>query len=190
MTATTALQSLVTLGSRVRRLMDVRKPQEKTIKKELENYIKWSEKDGGFDKKRFLPLLVTVAGHPKKPLPALSKEITDQLDFLAIRHRQALALPATTVATGMSEVQMFSRPPPVLYGVIISHCITVFVTLDSSKQDAKVKTIAHFDFSDTDMDVWNGFALAILVCMVRNQLMARKDEMQDESEDEETDPDL
>ena len=170
--------------------MDVRKPQEHLIKKELENYVKWSEKDGGYFKKRFLPLLVIVAGHPKQPLPALSKLITDQLEFLAMRQRQALALPAAGIATGMGEVQMFSRPPPVLYGVIISHCITVFVTLDSSKQDAKVKTIAHFDFSDKDMDVWNGFAVAILVCMVRNHLMASKNEMQDESEQEEVDPDL
>ena len=170
--------------------MDVRKPQEQLIKRELENYIKWSEKDGGYAKKRFLPLLCIVAGRPRQPLPAISKLITDQLEFLAIRHRQVLALPATEIATGMGEVQIFSRPPPVLYGVIISHCITVFVTLDSSKQDAKPKTIAHFDFSDKDMDVWNGFALAILICMVRNHLMAMRDEMEDESGEEEIDPDL
>jgi hypothetical protein len=185
-----ALQSLVTLGARVRAQITSRKPQEPLIKKELENYIKWSEKDGGYNKKRFLPLIVIIKAHVRQSLDMISKRMTDQLVFLAKRHRQALALPASSIATGMEDVKMFVRPPPVVYGVIISQYIVVFTSLDSSKQGAKVKTIAHFDFSQVDMDVWNGFALAILVIMVRNKLMEWKDQMPDESEGEEVDPDL
>jgi hypothetical protein len=184
MVATTALNSLITLGGRVRALMQARKPQEQLVKRELENYIKWSERDGGYADKRFLPLMCVVAGDPTQELTMISKAITDQLDFLAARHRQALRLPSD------SGEQIYSRPLPVLYGVIISHCITVFVTLDTARNDVTPKTIAHFDFSDNDMDVWNGFALAILVCMVRNHLMARMDEMETETEGDETDPDI
>jgi hypothetical protein len=85
---------------------------------------------------------------------------------------------------------MFSKPPPVVYGVIIAQCVVVFLTLDSGNPEAKPKTIAHFDLSDKNMDVWNGFALAILVCMVRNQLMASMGEMDTESEETGSDPDL
>lgn len=188
--ATSALSSLVTLGGRVRALLEFHKPQEQLIKRELENYIKWSERDGGYVSKRFIPLLCLVAGRPGQELPALSQAITDQLEFLAVNHRQALALPSPGRVDELGEPKMFSRPPPVVYGVIIAHCVTVFVTLDSGKLNAKPKTIAHFDFSNKDMDVWNGFALAILVCMVRNQLMAMRDEMETDHEDEESDPDL
>jgi hypothetical protein len=188
--ATNALSSLVTLGGRVRALLECHKPQEQLIKKELENYIKWSERDGGYTNKRFIPLLCLVTGNPTQELPVLVKHITDQLEFLAMKHRQALALPPPGRLNGLGEVEIFSRPPPVVYGVIIAHCVTVFVTLDSGKIDAKPKTIAHFDFSNKDMDVWNGFALAILVCMVRNQLMAIIDEMESDHEDGGIDPDL
>lgn len=188
--ATNALSSLVTLGGRVRALLECHRPQEQLIRKELENYVKWSERDGGYANKRFIPLLCLVAGHPTQNLPVLVKHITDQLEFLALKHRQALALPPPGRLNEGGEAEMFSRPPPVVYGVIISHCVAVFVTLDSGKLDAKPKTIAHFDFSNKDMDVWNGFALAILVCMVRNQLMGMKDEMESDHEDEEVDPDL
>jgi hypothetical protein len=188
--ATNALSSLVTLGGRVRALLECHKPQEQLIKKELENYIKWSERDGGYHNKRFIPLLCLVAGHPTQELPVLVKHITDQLEFLALKHRQALAFLPPGRLKEDGEIEMFSRPPPVVYGVIIAHCVTVFVTLDSGKVDAKPKTIAHFDFSNKDMDVWNGFALAILVCMVRNQLMAIKDDMESDHEDEGNDPDL
>lgn len=182
--------SLITLGGRVRSLLECRKPQEQVIKKEIENYIKWSERDGGYASKRFIPLLCLVAGHPSQNLPTISKAITDQMEFLALKHRQALALPQPSRLRENNEVEMFSKPPPVVHGIIIAQCVTVFLTLDSGKPGAKPKTIAHFDFSDKNMDVWNGFAVAILVCMVRNQLMASKDEMETETEETDSDPDL
>lgn len=182
--------SLITLGGRVRSLLECRKPQEQVIKKEIENYIKWSERDGGYASKRFIPLLCLIAGHPRQDLPTISKAITDQMEFLALKHRQALALPPPGRPSENGEVEMFSRPPPVVYGIIIAQCVTVFLTLDSGKPGAKPKTIAHFDFSDKNMDVWNGFAVAILVCMVRNQLMASRDEMEMETEETDSDPDL
>lgn len=174
----------------MRDLLEVRKPPEKLIKKELQNYINWSERDGGYAKHRFIPLLALVAGHPGQKLPDISKAITDQLQFLAQQHRQALAFWKPRQLTDPDEIQLYSRSPPVLYGMIIAQSIVVFVTLDSATTEANVQTIAHFDFSKKDMDVWNGFAVAILVCMVRNHLMARIGEMQPESAKEEIDPDL
>lgn len=64
------------------------------------------------------------------------------------------------------------------------------VTLDAANVDAKPRTIAHFDFNDKEMDVWNGFAVAILVCMVRNHLMAIKDDMESDTDSSDSDVDL
>ncbi len=181
---------MITLGGRVRALLECRKPQEQIIKKEIENYIKWSERDGGYASKRFIPLLCLVAGYPNQSLPTISKAITDQMEFLALKHRQALALPPPGRLGENGELEMFSRQPPVVYGIIVAQCVTVFLTLDSGHPDAKPKTIAHFDFSDKNMDVWNGFAVAVLVCTVRNQLMASMGDMEAETKEVESDPDL
>jgi hypothetical protein len=180
---------LITLGGRVRALLECRKPQEQLIKKEIEKYIKWSERDGGYDSKRFIPLLCMVAGQPNQDLPTISKAITDQMEFLALRHRQTV-VPSLLYQINPGDAQTFPMEPPVVYGIIIAHCVTVFLTLDSGNPDAKPKTVAHFDFSDKNMDVWNGFAIAILVCMVRNQLMANKWMMETDDEETDSDPDL
>jgi hypothetical protein len=83
---------------------------------------------------------------------------------------------------------MFRRTPPVLFGVIITQHIIVFVSLDSANPEAKVRTIAHFDFSNRDMDVWNGFAVAILAVTARNYIMSHIDELEVDDR-EESDPD-
>lgn len=181
---------MITLGSRVRIIEQCGKPQERLIKKELENYIKWSERDGGYKHLRYLPILCVVAGRTGQELSTVSKIISDQLQFLALKHRQVLAHPPPGHINELGEVEMFSRQPPVLYGVIIMHSITIFVSLDSSKPESELKTLAHFDFADPDMDVWNGFAVSILVCTVRNYLMSIRDEMEVEIVECVEDPDL
>lgn len=85
---------------------------------------------------------------------------------------------------------MFRRKPPIIYGIIIAHWITIFVTLDSSNPDAQVKTVAHFDFSVREMDLWNAFAIAILVQTARDYTMNFTHEMEPEDVEEEIDPDL
>lgn len=76
-----------------------------------------------------------------------------------------------------------------LYGVIIRSSIALFVTLDSSKLDAEVRSIAHFDFNNKDMDVWNGFAVAILVVSVRNKMLEEMQLSVMEDSEPESDPD-
>jgi hypothetical protein len=186
--ASSALASLVTLGGRVRDLLRQRKPQERIIEKEINNYIKWSERDGGYAKKRFLPRICVVAGRPGQELPLVSKAIKDLMNFLAERHREALTL-SEPVANADGVLERYRQLPPLLYGVIVAHCVIVMVALDPSDSLSKVKTIAHFDLSDGEMDVWNGLAIAILVCTVRNKMIEHLEEME-ESDEESSDPDL
>ncbi len=180
----------MTLGGRVRDLGMVGKRPEELIKKELNRYVKWSEQDGGYADRRFIPVLAIVAGKPNQAIEDLSKSVTAQLEHLALIHRRSLSYAAPGHVNKSGEVEMFVRPPPLLYGIIITGPIFVFVTLDSSDPNAQVRTIADFNFNNRDLDVWNGFALAIIIIAARNYLISIKDDMELESPEEEDDPDL
>lgn len=183
------LQSLVDVASRVRDKREVGSPgEERTLSIAIRQYIKWSESDGGYHNRRFLPVLVVVTARPKQQISSISKEITDQLRFLAKKHRDALALPGPEHVNELGEVKLYSRRPPILYGIIIAQSITIFVTLDSSNPDGKVRTISHFDFKKPRMEVWNALAVAMIVIMARNYMMSIKDELEVD-DDPVSDPD-
>lgn len=182
-----ALQGLLRLGGRARERLEAIGSAEKLIAKGIHEYIKWSERDGGFDKLRFLPVLVVVAARPNQSTERISVAIEQQMTFLAKRHREYLALP-TAHTNELGEVEKYRRQPPLLYGVIVAQTMVIFVTMDSANPELKVKHLFHFDFKDKSMDVWNGFAISFVVIMARNYVMGVKDDLEEESE--ESDPDL
>lgn len=180
------MQPLLVLGMRVKEQSGNEKATQ-YIAKALKDYIKWSENDGGYLKKRFIPILTVVTGKPNQPTDRISKAITDQMQFLAQKHRDLLILtePRTNE---LGEVELYKRQPPLLYGIIVAQTIAIFVTLDSSKPEAKLRHITHFDFKEPKMDVWNGLALAIICVVARNYMMSIKDEFE-EDDDSSSDPD-
>lgn len=181
------MQQLVNLGLRIK---GAPTHGTKYISKALKDYIKWTEKDGGYFKKRFIPILTVYIGKPNQPASMITKNIHDQMKFLARQHREHLVLPETpNKVNERGEVRLYRRPPPLLYGIVVAQNIAIFVTLDSSNSESKLRHIAHFDFKDEKVHVWSGFALAIICVIARNHLMAVKDEFEDD-EDSESDPDL
>ncbi|KAE8447722.1 hypothetical protein EG329_010529 [Mollisiaceae sp. DMI_Dod_QoI] len=183
-----ALQALLRLGVRAREKLEAVGSAEQLIAKGIQDYIKWSERDGGYDKMRFLPVLVVVAARPRESTTTISTAIEDQLKFLAERHREHLALPKEHI-NELGEIEKYSRRPPLLYGMIVARTMVIFVTMDSADASGKIKHLNHFDFKDKPMDVWNGFAIAYMVIMARNYIMSIKDELEEETE-ESSDPDL
>jgi hypothetical protein len=173
------LQSLISLGVRVRDKIAVGRSAEKLIAKEIQNYIKWSEKDGGFAKKRFIPVLSVIEARPKQQSDSLGATITSQMQFLAKKHRENLA-------EGINEDGqiVYRRQPPLLYGIIVAKGNAIFVTLDSANPDAQLRPFRfqNFDFKNKDEGVWNGFAIAIMVIVARNYIMSIKDELEDDDE--------
>jgi hypothetical protein len=167
---------------------DLDLPTEKFMAREIRRYIKWSEKDGGYNKRRFIPVLTVVAARPREGIDSISKKITDQMDFLAEKHRETLALAAPRT-NEVGEVEEYSRKPPLLYGIIVAQTKVIFVTLDSSDPQAKLRHIAHVDLRDQGHSVWNGLAIAIVAVVARNYLMSIKDELEEEDEDTSSDPD-
>ncbi|OBT68560.1 hypothetical protein VE03_01751 [Pseudogymnoascus sp. 23342-1-I1] len=184
----TALLSLVTLGSRVRSMIAGSRTREEVIKKEIENYIKWAEFDGGYQNKDYIPITTIVASSPGQDIDSLSKAMTDSLESLAAKHRDDLLFEGSDGGAPGGAPTLYARVPPLLYGVVIAGAKVIFITFDAAKDDSKPRTIAHFDFDQDSMDVWNGFAVAILVISVRNYMMTIRDHFDDVST-EVSDPD-
>ncbi|OBU00362.1 hypothetical protein VE01_01580 [Pseudogymnoascus verrucosus] len=177
----TALLSLVTLGSRVRSMIAGSRTREEVIKKEVENYIKWAEFDGGYQNKDYIPIIAIVASTPGQDIDSISKAMTDSLESLATEHREDLLLEGSDGGTPGGAPTLYARVPPLLYGIVIAGAKVIFITFDAAKEDSKPRTIAHFDFDQATMDVWNGFAVAILVVSVRNYMMTIREHFEDDA---------
>jgi len=176
-----ALQRIFNLGWRVKDKADLRIPTERFISTEIQRYIKWSEVDGGYRRKRFIPVLTVVAARPREAIDSISKKITDQMDFLAEKHRLNLTLSHSRI-NEVGETEVYLRHPPLLYGIIVAQTKAIFVTLDSSDLNAKLRHIAHVDFKEEGHAVWNGLAVALVSIVARNYMMSIKDELEDDEE--------
>lgn len=181
-----ALQALINLGVRVRDKLSVGGYPEKMVAKEIQKYIKWSEMDGGYTKMRFIPVLTVVAARSSQSAGSIGAAISSQMKFLGERHRENLAIPGEHI-NELGEVEVYSKPPPLLYGLIVAQTKVVLVTSNSADPEGTVKHLAHVDFKNKDMDVWNGFAIAFMVIAARNYIMSIKDELEI---DRESSPDV
>lgn len=186
--AVKALQSLLTLGVRVRDNVNAGAPTERLIAKEVRSYMKWAERDGGFDKLRVIPVLSIVVARPGQSIDTISVELSCQMKFLAEKHRNHLAI-ADGYVNEAGEIEMYTRPPPLLYGIIVAQTLAIFFTLDSADPTATVRHLTHAQFTDKKMDAWNEFAIALTVIVARNYIMSIKDELEPEDEDSDPDPD-
>ncbi|KAI1006586.1 hypothetical protein K3495_g1634 [Podosphaera aphanis] len=181
-----ALQSLLNLGVRVRDNVLTHAPTEKLIIKEINNYTKWSERDGGYVKMRYIPVLATIAARPKQTIDSLSSAIDGKMRALAEEYRIAYTNPQELHEGGheYGEIENYIRRPPLLYGIIVAQTIVILVTLDSSNPDATIRHMQHFDFTEKGTDAWIGLAIAMTVIVARNYIMSIKDELEIETQPE------
>ena len=91
-------------------------------------------------------------------------------------------------AKAVDTEEEFEHELPTLYGLVIANTIVAIVSYNVAVPRKDLRTIAIFDFGDNDQDVWNAFAVAIVVVTVRNFLMGL--EWEDKVEVVEEDPDL
>ncbi|MCJ1311306.1 hypothetical protein MMC25_004977 [Agyrium rufum] len=72
---------------------------------------------------------------------------------------------------------------PTLYSITVAHTLTIILTYDASKGCAgEPRLIATFDFGLQDSDVWNAFAVAIVINWARNQLIRTQWQVKGERE--------
>ncbi|TVY90818.1 hypothetical protein LAWI1_G002998 [Lachnellula willkommii] len=180
-----ALQELLKLGARVREKVAAGRAPEPLVEREIKRYIQYTEKDGGYSRKRFLPVISVVRARPGAAIDTITQAITSEMTFLAEKHRESLGFQIN----GDSELDANKRIPPLLYGMLVARTNVIFVTLDSANPNATIRHMTHFDFAIKKMDVWNGFAISIMAICARNYTMAIKDELEVD-DDPESDPDL
>lgn len=191
--ATKALETLLELGPKVRDKVISDKPPEGYMKRATEAYVKWGMADLGLRRKTWTSAIAIQIGDKNTDPKDLQDGITSKLENLR--------------SLWQGENSDGPRDDiPQVYGVIISHTIVAFVSYISSTtndvesneevRNKKLRTIAMFDFGNSDYDVWNSFAIAILAVHCRNivakTLEGRKlmDRGVESSESKETEPDV
>ncbi|KAH9220205.1 hypothetical protein DL95DRAFT_43877 [Leptodontidium sp. 2 PMI_412] len=169
-----ALQSLITLGVRVRDKLSVGGYPEKMVAKEIQNYIKWAERDGGYQKMRFIPVHTVVAARSSQTAGSIGAALASQMKFLGEQHMASLR-----ISDGDSgETEKYTRSLPLLYGLVVAQTKVILVTHDSAQPDTEAKVLSTLDLTNKDMDVWNGFAIAFMIIAARNYIMSIKNELE------------
>ncbi|KAI9703869.1 MAG: hypothetical protein M1836_007641 [Candelina mexicana] len=189
-----ALRNLLTLGSRVRSKIECGGHPEEMARHEITKYIKWSHQDSSIVKKNHIPNITVAISKPDQSTTVVERQVTSTLRALAAQYRDTFRIhksvenDTSSESGSESEIEKYSRPLPTLFGIIVAHSIVAFVTHDSADPGATIRPMGMFDFGLRTMDVWNSFAVAILVVQARNFLVGLRDELEDETT-ESDDPD-
>lgn len=172
-------------------------PPEAALEREIEAYICWAyndagvpyspphrrrhkahddaaERDGGY-----IPILAMAAARPHQSTKTLIRNLTRTLHASARRYQARWRI-APSVEAPSAEPQ-YAHPLPTLYGLVLQHTVVAVISLDAAtladgkdpeaKARVPVRTVATFDFGKGDYDVWNAFAVAIVVVTVRDRLL-------------------
>lgn len=149
-------------------------------------FNRWVEQDGDYWKRRILPVLILPKIRAGQSAEKRVKHITDQMTFLAKRHREYLGV--IEKEDGSVELDLNRRTPPLLYGILLIKRLVLIVTLDSADPKATIKTLRQFDLAQRTQSVWNGFGIALVCMAARNYLMAIREEFEIDDTPE-SDPD-
>lgn len=149
---------------------------ERRMYRVIFQFNRWAEKDGDYWKRRILPVLTLIRKKPGQSTDRILKNITNQMTFLAKRHREYLG--AVENEDGSVKLDPNRRTPPLLYGILIMSRLVIVVTLDSADPKASIKTMRDFNLAEGTQSVWNGLGIAMVVMVARNYLLAIKDEFE------------
>ncbi|KAL8950620.1 MAG: hypothetical protein Q9222_003351 [Ikaeria aurantiellina] len=182
-----ALQSLFALGGRVRDRTACRLNPEKTLRRELLAYYKWTIADAGLSRIDHDPVLAIGTPAPHESVSSVMGRVTDQLHELGRQYRSTFFDHADPT-TGKP---VFSRELPTIYGAVITYTVVTLVTYDARFPGKQVQSMGTYDFSNPEQDVWHAFAIAIVFVKARDYLISMKDEgrFQVELADDDVDPD-
>ena len=77
----------------------------------------------------------------------------------------------TSTTPSFTDAEFYTHPLPTIYGMVIYNTTVSFVTYDAREPRKNIRTVCILDFGDKSQDVWNAFAVSILVITVRNYLV-------------------
>ena len=165
-----AFNELIALGCTVRSSIEARIRPEHKIKNAIQRYQKWAAWDGQYAKREHLPLFVIVEPREAGSTAALGELLTGKLRSLAERWREAYRIrPSVENSSIRQEEEEYMAPLPALMGVLLKGSIAGVVTYHAQGLTSQ-KSVAVFDFSSVDQDVWNALGVAMLVLHSRDWL--------------------
>lgn len=103
---------------------------------------------------------------------------------------KSLNLDDSVLCSNPEQATQYRRRPPVVYGLFVLRTTVFLVTLDSAKgEGADVSFHVDLVLTEVSQSVWNALTIAIVVCLARDELMARVDDFEPLDLAEESDPD-
>lgn len=164
-----ALEKLFEVGGRVRDSLlaenDAR--PESQVLRHVEAYIKWANEDAGLDTKSAIPVLTVIARPGSIPAAQVQEHARAELAEVAARYETALRVRDSIESSPVPDRFNLSHPIPQLYGIIASSTVVALVAYRPHLEQS-IRPVIFFDFRDKNYDVWNAFALAIIVNHCRN----------------------
>ncbi|KAF7924613.1 hypothetical protein BELL_0521g00060 [Botrytis elliptica] len=154
-------------------------PPEAQMRQWIGKYVEWTERDGGYYKKKFIPVLCLVEGRWRAPAAETTKRLKDQMNFHAESWRRTLLRPSPIV-NEFGETEIYFRRPPLIYGILYIQAKALFVTLDSSDPQAKIRDIHVCDFLDTSKHFWHAISVAIVAKIAQKYMMSIVDTLEDD----------
>ncbi|EON60803.1 hypothetical protein W97_00012 [Coniosporium apollinis CBS 100218] len=182
--ATKALNALIGLGPRVRDALETKnpfRPPEQVILRALESYLKWSYDDGGLSFAT-IPILVLEAGSSEMSTEEIGKNMLAKLGNLRDYYADAFRIHSSVESADGSQSfeppsEAFSHELPTLYGIVMASTLMAFVAYDCYTPEPELHMMGMFNYKQSDYDVWNSLAAAILVVHCRNKTMELKNDM-------------
>jgi hypothetical protein len=166
-----ALEKLLELGGQVRDsdIVSSRTRPEMQIRRMVEVYQKWAALDSGLDPHTAIPLIALEAKPAGYSVTELHQNANRKLERLAARYRTAFRVLESTENSPASKAStQYSYPVPTLYAIVASHTLIALMAYKPEDPTPDAKPVAFFDMTNSNYDVWNALALAIMVCHARN----------------------
>jgi hypothetical protein len=202
---------LIDLTSAVRDLIQTsqRAKVPQHMKREIDLYLRWAARDGGFDNLDYLSNIIVDIVDTKLGRQGITDYMETRLKDLAANHREFwkatdeeaeakmkidnddpdTKMNGTTSAPSMSGI-IYIHPPPLLYGLFIINSTLMILTLDPAKDDtAEMSYQVEVLFSKRGQGMWNALTVAMVACLARDDTIQRKSFFPALDQDTECDPD-
>lgn len=150
--ATKAFADLIEMGARARDDVLLRIDPEVMLLNRVVRYLQWAEQDSGMQGK-MAKFIDSEYGTKTTPI----RDIQDALENKLINLRRGLR----RITHGYEM--------PTVYGLLATHTVIAVVAYNPDHEEVRgMREIALFDFGLKDYDVWNAFAMALLVMHIRD----------------------
>jgi hypothetical protein len=186
------------------------------IKKEVDQYIQWAAKDGGYEALDIVPNIITEIVDTSLSSDEITAYMQLKLHSLAQVQRafwradvdrlgspngsdrsSSVEKDSSAPSKDGADAQMatppapqFTRTPPVIYGLFILNSSIMVLTIDAAKENnAYVSYQVEVGFSKRNQGLWNGITIAMIACLARDSMIGRKDCFRPLVLDTESDPD-